>query len=287
MNVIAIIVNSKARNAQCVSSYLEGFNEAKIAYKLYETEPEHLESTIQGCMKNHKILLVGGGDGTIRTAAQYCAHSAVILGVLPLGTLNHFSKELGLPQNVRELVESIKQKNTLKIDLAEVNGLVFVNNSSIGFYPKFARKRKKYSKLYNKWLSYIPSFIESLKKHETFHLEVKGTHLNCTLRTSFLMVSNNVYSYEFPATFKRDSFQKGLLGLYYLKQGKLRIFKIIQSLWGKFNHFEIDESEEPIEIRLKHHDEIMISLDGEIIKVKTPLHYKSMPGSLNILMKSS
>jgi len=213
MNKIAMIINNKAQNAAAAKDYFDGFKEAKISHKLYETDPENLIATIKGCIKLHKLILIGGGDGSIRTAAQYCAHTSVILGVIPLGTLNHFSKELGLPSNVQEVIDSIKQPHTITIDLAEVNGMIFVNNSSIGFYPKFASKRDLYSKSYYKWFSYIPGFINSIKRHKTFSLDIKNENFNLSVCTSFLMISNNLYSYEFPLDIKRENFQKSLLGL--------------------------------------------------------------------------
>jgi diacylglycerol kinase family enzyme len=287
MHAIAVIINNKAKNHADAHLYLEGLNDAGILYALYEAEPEQLAATIQQCIEVHKIILIGGGDGTIRTAAHYCAHTAIILGVLPLGTLNHFAKEMDLPKSVKEIVTSLQQQQTMIIDLAKVNDHIFVNNSSIGFYPKFADKRDQYSKNYNKWLSYIPGFIESLKKHRSFTLIVKGKNLDLSLRTSFLMISNNVYSYEFPATIKRESFQKGLLGLYYFKQGKIRIIKIIKTLLSSKNLFEMKQSKYPIEIHFNHEKEITISLDGETVTVKTPLYYHSLPRALTLLTNSS
>ena len=287
MNNIGVIINNKSKNHSEAGTYLEGFNDAKIPYTHYETTPKKLTATIKKCIKEHKIILIGGGDGTIRTAAQYCAHTPIILGVLPLGTLNHFAKEMNLPGNVNELITSLKKKQTITIDLAKVNEHIFINNSSIGFYPKFADKRNQYSKHYNKWLSYIPGFIESLKKHKTFTITIKGKDLDISLRTSFLMVSNNVYSYEFPVTIKRDSFQKALLGLYYFKQGRIRIFKIIKSLFSNKNLFKINQSNYPIEIHFNNEKEVTISLDGDTTKVKTPLHYKILPRSLIILTNPS
>ncbi|WP_298623344.1 diacylglycerol kinase family protein [uncultured Legionella sp.] len=287
MRHIAVILNTKARNHSEAISYLEGLKDADISYDLYDTTPEQLADTIQKSVKDYPIILIGGGDGTIRTAAHYCVHTAVILGVLPLGTLNHFAKEMCLPLSVKELVASLKASHTTTIDLAKVNDLVFINNSSIGFYPQFADKRDQYSKYYNKWLSYIPGFIESLKKHPSFFLTIKSKNLNLSLYTSFLMISNNVYSYEFPATIKRESFHKALLGLYYFKQGKIRIIKLIKRLLSSKNLFEINQSEYPIEIHFNHEKEITISLDGETTQVKSPLYYESIPGALILLTSPS
>lgn len=287
MHTVAVILNNKARNHSEADAYLEGFKDADILYDLYDASPEQLTDTIQKCIKSHSTILIGGGDGTIRTAAHYCAFTPIILGVLPLGTLNHFAKEMCLPGSVKELVASIKASHTTTIDLAKVNDLIFVNNSSIGFYPKFADKRDQYSKFYNKWLSYIPGFIESLKKHRSYTITINSKNLNLSLYTSFLMISNNVYSYEFPATIKRESFQKGLLGLYYFKQGKIRLVKLIKCLLSSKNLFEMNQSAYPIEIHFNQEEEITISLDGETTQVKPPLYYEILPGSLTLLTNLS
>lgn len=287
MHTIAVIINNKARNYSEASAYLKGFDDSEIPYVLYETTPEHLAETVQQCIKKHAIILIGGGDGSVRTVAHYCAHTPVVLGVLPLGTLNHFAKEMALPETVKEVITVLKKNHTTQIDLAMVNDHIFINNSSIGFYPKFADKRDQYSKYYNKWLSYIPGFIESLKKHKSFTLTIKSKNLNLALRTSFLMISNNLYSYEFPAKIKRESFQKALLGIYFFKYGKIRLFKLIKRLFSNKNLFEVNQSKYPIEIHFHHEKEITISLDGETTKLKTPLHYQILPAALTLLTNSS
>jgi diacylglycerol kinase family enzyme len=80
-------------------------------------------------------LVVGGGDGSIRTVAHVLAGTGVPLGILPLGTLNHFARDLGIPTDLKETVALIAAGKTRSIDVGEVNGETFINNSSIGLYP--------------------------------------------------------------------------------------------------------------------------------------------------------
>ncbi|MGB6195357.1 MAG: diacylglycerol kinase family protein, partial [Methyloceanibacter sp.] len=80
-------------------------------------------------------VVVGGGDGSIRTVAGVLAQTGVPLGILPLGTLNHFAKDLGIPLHLKEAAEVIAKGEKRTVDLAEVNGETFINNSSIGIYP--------------------------------------------------------------------------------------------------------------------------------------------------------
>ena len=285
MTNIGIVVNNQAKNSEALPSYLECFSAEGIEYSLYLSQPENLDRLLLEAKEKHSILLVGGGDGTIRSAAQSCVHSTTVLGVLPLGTLNHFSQELGLPSNPLELSHAIKQNKTKTIDVAEVNGFVFVNNSSIGFYPYFAKKRDYYTRFYHKWLSYIPGFIQALQYHPSFDLVIKNEGLKHKLRTSFLMISNNLYSYEFPLKFVRENFNQSLMGIYFFKHGKLKLSKLIRYFFKRRTSFEVKQAVKPIEVTF-HGVEIDVSLDGEVIKMQNPLRYQSLPLALTVLVRA-
>ncbi|GGI92135.1 diacylglycerol/lipid kinase family protein [Legionella impletisoli] len=283
MDQLAIIVNNKAQNASLFKDYQEAFDQHGLKYKLVTTDPSLLEQTIQQCKESCSLLLVGGGDGTVRSAAHLCAQSNVTLGVLPLGTLNHFFTELALPQAPDELVNAIKERQSIYVDLAEVNGIKFINNSSIGVYPHFARKRDEYSRFYNKWLSYLPGLIESLRTHETFHITLDFNDQVSHANTCFLMISNNLYSYQFPLTLKREQFNKAMLGIYLYKHTDLNPIRLLKSLFNQHNSFVISQSEHEVRVTIENQEEISVSLDGDTKMLKSPLVYKSLPRALAIL----
>src|SRR5207248_6027529 len=81
------------------------------------------------------LVIVGGGDGTVAAAAAALAATETLLGILPLGTLNHFARDLGLPLNINEAVRLIASGPERRVDVAEMNGRIFINNSAIGLYP--------------------------------------------------------------------------------------------------------------------------------------------------------
>jgi diacylglycerol kinase family enzyme len=89
------------------------------------------------------VLVAGGGDGTVSAVAAALVDSDIVLGVLPLGTLNHFAKDLGIPLVLEAAAEAIVSGRTTRIDVGEVNGRVFINNSSIGLYPEIVRDRER------------------------------------------------------------------------------------------------------------------------------------------------
>ncbi len=86
-------------------------------------------------------LVVGGSDGTLGSAASAVVGTDVVLGVLPLGTLNHFARDLGLSNDLGAAMDTIAADHVEQIDVAEVNGQVFLNNSSIGIYPFLVAER--------------------------------------------------------------------------------------------------------------------------------------------------
>jgi diacylglycerol kinase family enzyme len=88
-------------------------------------------------------IVVGGGDGTISSVAGVLAGSDVPLGIIPLGTLNHFAKDLKIPLAIEDAVALIAAGNTHAVDVGEANGHVFINNSSIGLYPHLVLERER------------------------------------------------------------------------------------------------------------------------------------------------
>ena len=81
------------------------------------------------------LLIVGGGDGTISAAASALVGTETRLGILPLGTLNHFARDLGIPTDLDAAARLIAGREDRGIDVAEMNDRVFINNSAIGLYP--------------------------------------------------------------------------------------------------------------------------------------------------------
>ena len=80
-------------------------------------------------------IIVGGGDGTVHTVAGATVGHDIPLGIIPLGTLNHFAKDLNIPLSLDDAIETIAAGVYRDVDVGEVNGEIFINNSSIGVYP--------------------------------------------------------------------------------------------------------------------------------------------------------
>src|SRR5437588_7718794 len=85
--------------------------------------------------RRHPLVIVGGGDGAVSAAAAHLVDTETALAILPLGTLNHFARDLGIPSSLDEAAKVIARRSIRCVDVAEMNGRVFINNSAIGLYP--------------------------------------------------------------------------------------------------------------------------------------------------------
>src|SRR3979411_1110417 len=102
-------------------------------------------------------IVVGGGDGSVRTVASVLAGSNIPLGILPLGTLNHFARDLGISFVAEEAVAVIAAGADRAVDVGEINNQIFIINSSIGLYPYLVlgRERRRRRKRISKWTAMI------------------------------------------------------------------------------------------------------------------------------------
>src|SRR5690625_3342904 len=107
-------------------------------------DPEQVELEIDRLVgSGSRLLIVGGGDGTVSTAARYLAGKEIRLAIICLGTRNHFAGDLAIPVDPEEALALIDHMKTAVVDLGEVNGHLFVNNASIGIYPKIVDMREE------------------------------------------------------------------------------------------------------------------------------------------------
>ena len=233
-------------------------------------------------------IIVGGGDGSIRTAAAVLANSEVPLGILPMGTLNHFAKDLKIPLVLEEAVTIIAAGESRRIDLAEVNGQIFINNSSIGIYPYMVleRERRQRGDGMPKWPAMMLAGLKVLKNFPVRRLLIQGSDLTEPCRSPCVFIGNNVYHFAGPAAGGRDRMDAGQLCLCVAKQetrlGMLRLG--IRSIIGRFDQSRdlriMTLAEFVISSKRKR---LLVASDGEIEILKSPLHYKIRPGALRIL----
>ena len=235
---------------------------------------------------DRRVLVVGGGDGTLGSAASALAGTEVALGVLPLGTLNHFAKDLGLPIELDGAMDVIAANKPVAVDVAEVNGRVFLNNSSIGIYPFFVAKRaaEQERRGLGKLAAIGPALARTVRSAswQAVHVAAQGDRRR--LLTPCVFVGNNFY--DIADLGRRKNLSSHELCVYVVKQQSwfglaLLPFKIAFGL--------IDANRDVETYRTKtlqitsHRSAMLVSLDGEAITMDMPLNFRIRPAALHVL----
>ena len=238
------------------------------------------------------IIAAAGGDGTISAIAAALAllppERRPPLGVLPTGTLNHFAKDLKIPQNCNEAARLIAQGTPRPIDLGEVNGHYFVNNSSLGFYPGMVLERERLRKVgLNKWLSLLIASARAFLRFRHITLCVTppdGPSITCS--TPFLFVGNNEYTMDGAAAGSRQHLDRGRLYLYMAPSAtRLSLIRLTANALLGRAHTQPDFQSlcvSSLTITLKRRI-ARISLDGEVVRVKPPIHYAIHPAAILVI----
>ena len=235
------------------------------------------------------VIVAAGGDGTISAIASHLAGTSKTLGVLPIGTLNHFAKDLGIPLDLPSAVRTATGGRVMSVDAAEVNGRIFINNSSLGLYPQIVSKREEQQERLGrgKWPAFMWATLHALRRFPFLDLRITVEGKQLTRRTAFLFVGNNEYQIAGFNLGARECVDRGNLGLYLThRTGRLGLFRLgLHALFGRVDQAEDFEAfcvrEARIETRKRR---VLVACDGEVAWMKTPLHYRSRQNALRVLV---
>src|SRR2546423_3824077 len=143
---VIILLNAAAGTAGLpdIAALGHFFRNAGLEAQIRTTQQQAIAVAVQTAVaESPDVLVAAGGDGTISAVAAALIGSPVALGVLPLGTLNHFAKDLGISPDLPAAVQVIADGHVQNLDVGSVNGQPFINNSSIGLYPHMVNHRRR------------------------------------------------------------------------------------------------------------------------------------------------
>jgi YegS/Rv2252/BmrU family lipid kinase len=238
--------------------------------------------------RDDRTIVAAGGDGTVSMIASALVDTDAVLGILPLGTFNHFAKDLKIPTDLDGAASIIVAGKTAAIDVGEVNGRIFVNNSSLGLYPEIVFEREQQRRTgRSKWVAYLSAAVSVLRRFPTLRVRLNTGGQELIRRTPFVFVGNNKYEVEGIHLGTRAHLDGGCL-YFYLAQPASRfdlLWLLTMTLLGRLRQvkeFEvIDLKEAWIETRRKR---LRVAFDGELAKMETPLHYRIRPGALRVIV---
>ncbi|HRE83260.1 MAG TPA: diacylglycerol kinase family protein [Opitutaceae bacterium] len=267
--------------------------QARIDATIHSVAPEQLQTTLDRVLADSKVetLFIGGGDGTVRTAAAALVNRPLSLGVLPLGTLNHFAKDLRIPPQLEDAFTTLSQGITRTVDVASVNAHIFINNCSLGSYAEAVRQRnlllrgKRMRKGWAMLRASVRTFLRFRRMRLRLTLPPDSPQ---SIATPLLVVANNRYTGHVLAPNLRERLDSGELCLYtaHVHRHLPALRLAWQALTRKLDAADalsVRPSKSAV-IETQQRSAPPVAVDGEIVDFTFPLRFHSHPKSLRVLV---
>ena len=234
------------------------------------------------------LVIAGGGDGTISAAAGAIAGSDTVLGLLPLGTLNHLARDLGIPFDLARAAQIIAGGQERQIDVAELNGRIFVNNSALGLYPLMVVDRDAQQKRLgrSKKLAMAVAAARTLVRFRHSRVTLCADGDRVPIDTPLLFIGNNDYAVALPSAGKRASLEDGKLCVLVLrKKGRWGLFAaVVRALVGRTRDDDMIRLDAVEQLRIEsHRSHLTVAIDGETERLEPPLTYRIRKAALRVM----
>jgi len=283
MEKVAFIINpfSAKKNYQPFLNELR----KKVKDPLYYIS-ESIQGTDDFIQKNFNdidIFVAIGGDGTISTVAKNLISTDKILAIFPAGSGNGFSNETKFSKNLDELLAKLTAKKSRKIDTFTVNGRLSINVSGTGFDGKVVKEFEKTDRGFKNYIKVsLKTFFNykpiKVKFTDEQYQKYNGRYLMLNIANTRQFGNN---AYIAPNASKSD----GLVDMVLVKKFPLsysalfayRMFTKKLKDDDYVTYLPVSEIEFKVNTKNWH-------LDGEFNKIKSPIHVKVSPASLNILI---
>lgn len=242
------------------------------------------EATRTGAM-----VCAAGGDGTIRTVAQELCGSSVPLGVIPLGTYNFFARNYGIPEVADDALRIMLNGVTRPVDLGHINGELFLINASLGLYSDLIKAREEHVSRWgrNRLVATTSTVFSLLKGYEPLEIDLVTEGSAQRIRTPMVFVGNNALQLRAVALDVARCAQQGQLAVVIMEPleqwGMMRLacYGLARKLQreGTLHSFCTDTLIVGCRRRF-----VEVVLDGERMRLATPLSFQIQRGALNLIV---
>jgi YegS/Rv2252/BmrU family lipid kinase len=292
---LPVLINRAGGSAAAAGDKLKdsvdaAFRQAGLAAEIHFLEASQIGQAITE-HPDASLIVVGGGDGTLGAAASALLdHPQAALGILPLGTHNHFARQIGIPADLAGAARVLAEGRRRKVDVGVMNGRLFLNNASIGFYPSLVRTREQAQLRHGlpKWLANISASWAALRRLRHHRLRVELEGIEQQVRTPLLFVGNNVYALDGGRIGERRTLDEGRLSLYAVESrsrlGALWFgLKVLGGMANLQRDFAVAETCRSLTV-YAHAPHIHVALDGEVCGFETPLRFEIRPLAIKVIV---
>jgi diacylglycerol kinase (ATP) len=282
-----LVVNTLSRNGQ--RSFRSATDElakqgitVTLSYSIQY--PERLPEVIQETVKQgHKLIIVGGGDGTISSVIDYFACQDVVLGLLPLGTANSFARTLGIPTDLKGAVDVIANGKLVDVDLGKVGSDYFSNVITVGFAATIARNIPHRLKRYLGVMAYGLMGIKVFFSHKPFECSLIIKEGTFKFNTHQVVIANGGHFGITPLAPDASADDRELIVYVMDSPSRWDMMKLwIAFFLQKPAAFSQARFFKTREITLKTIPPQFVEVDGEIT-TQTPIRISLVPQALKVM----
>jgi diacylglycerol kinase family enzyme len=230
------------------------------------------------------VLGMAGGDGSQALVASVASEHGIPFVVVPAGTRNHFALDLGLDRDdVPGALDAYEDGVDTVVDLAEVNGRVFVNNASMGVYAKIVQSADYRDAKLQTAAAMLPDFLGPAAAP----LDLRFTLPSGQEATApeLLLVSNNPYQVaQLRGGGTRERLDGGVLGVVSVRVDTAADAEMLAALElaGNVRRFASWNDWTASEFEVRSAGPVEIGIDGEALTLQPPLHFEIRPGALTV-----
>ena len=284
---LAFIINpiSGTKNKSAILKQIEKRIPNYVSeYEVFYTQgPSHATDLARDAVsQNTDIVIAIGGDGTMNETATGLLHSKTALGIIPTGSGNGLSRHLGIPSNVGRALNSLKNSEPFAMDVCTVNNIPFYNVAGVGYDAKVAhdfaqRDSRGFATYLNSviglWFKYKPKKYKLIIDGEP--IETRALMVSIANGSQF---GNNVFIAP------QAQLDDGLMDVAILEKFPEMAIPLFtyQIFNKKLDQSKYSQMFRASEVYIKQKGS-KIHLDGEPFKLGKKLHFKVLPGALNIL----
>jgi diacylglycerol kinase family enzyme len=232
-----------------------------------------------------KSFVVAGGDGSVHHVMQALVNTDGVLGVVPVGSVNHLARDLSIPiGDWRAALEIAVHGEIRQIDVGRVNGHYFLNSVMLGMYPTISAFRERFRSMHSRWRAYAKAFRLALRHfpHVTLVVEMNGKVE--TFKTQMFVVAVNGYDLsQIGAVSPKTSFNDGRVSIYTLSfMSRMQfVHAAAQYFRGKIGDVSGFRSIRTTQLSVDTGKRrLRMSVDGELMDLETPLQIAAVPASL-------
>ena len=287
---------SRAGGGRLVAELEAAFAAHEVAAEVLALPGEAFEAAVEQARQQAArgeigAIVAAGGDGSVHTLAASLADSGVPMGVIPLGTLNHFAKDLRIPLELDAAVRVIAQGHRGPVDVGDVNGRVFINNSSIGVYPFLVLERERRMRRHgvSKWSAMLFALWRVLRNAPLRRLRVRAGADVEVHRSPCIFVGNNEYQLKGLDFGTRLALTSGRLCVFIARRESPAslVWLALRSILGLLDVETDLRAMTVTEVTIDTRHRLLVAMDGEIELLRGPLVYRTRPGALQVFMPAA